>query len=281
MKYFQSLLLLLLCGTVFGQLNGTWQGVLIQKNQDGTTLNFAIWVDFKIEDNQLTGSFRSEQANTPYFKVSKITGKVDGDNVVFKERAIVEHNTQNGMGWCLLLVRFAYNKSEQTLKGTYSSTSEGCFPGELVLIKANKGFNYGATEVSESSSLVEVEKLLVDKKTVVGKQFVLTDVNYQSGKHNIVSSSFAYLNKIAALLNKNNGIKIHLKGYTDSDGNDENNFILSQKRAKSVSDYLVKKGIEKSRITYEGYGESRSIAPNQTKEGKRVNRRVELLIISD
>lgn len=281
MRYFQSLLFLLFCETVFGQLDGAWQGILIQKNPNGATTNFAIWVDLKTDGAQLTGSFRSEQAHSPYFKVSEIIGKIDGNNIVFKEKVIVLHNTQSGMGWCLLSGRFVYNESEQKLKGIYTSVSEGCIPGELVLIKANKGFNHGATKIVESSSLAGVEKLLANKKEVVGKQFVLADVNYQSGKHSIVSSSYAYLNKIVALLKENNAINIHLKGHTDSDGDDESNFLLSQKRAKSVSDYLIKKGIEEGRITFEGYGESRSIASNQSKEGKRANRRVELLIISD
>ena len=86
---------------------------------------------------------------------------------------------------------------------------------------------------------------------------------------------------IVNISRENSLIKIHLKGHTDSDGDDENNFILSHKRAKSVSDYLIKTGIDKARITYEGYGESRSVATNETKEGKRENRRVELLIISE
>ena len=279
MKLFQTLLFLFLFGTAFGQLDGAWQGILIQENPDKTTTNFAIWVDIKTSGTQLTGSFRSEQAKTPYFKVSKIKGKIDGRKIFLKEETIISHNTQSGMFWCFLLAKFNFIESEQKLKGTY--TSEGCMPGELVLIRANKRFNLGATKITESSSLEDVEKLLSEQKAVEGKQFVLTDVNYQSGKHNIVSSSYAYLNRITSLLNENSSLKIHLKGHTDSDGDDENNFLLSQKRAKSVSNYMINEGIDETRITYEGYGESRSIASNQSKERKRVNRRVELLIISD
>ena len=279
MKLFQTLLFLFLFGTSFGQLDGGWQGILIQENPDKTTTNFAIWVDIKTSGTQLTGSFRSEQAKTPYFKVSKIKGKIDGRKIFLKEETIISENTESGMFWCFLLAKFNFIESEQKLKGTY--TSEGCMPGELVLIRANKRFNLGATKITESSSLEDVEKLLSEQKAVEGKQFVLTDVNYQSGKHNIVSSSYAYLNRITSLLNENSSLKIHLKGHTDSDGDDENNFLLSQKRAKSVSNYMINEGIDETRITYEGYGESRSIASNQSKEGKRVNRRVELLIISD
>lgn len=281
MKYLQALILTLICGTSFSQLDGAWQGILIQNNQNGTTTNFAIWVDFKIEGTQLKGSFRSEQAGTPYFKVSTISGEIEGDTIIFQEKKIVKHNTQSGMGWCFLSTRFIYSKAEQKLKGSYSSATEGCIPGELILVKSNKAFNPGATEIVITSSLEEIETLLKNDQTLVGKQFVLSNVNYQSGKYLIVSSSYTYLNKIVALLKENSKIKIHLKGHTDSDGDDEKNFILSQKRAKSVSDYLIKNGIKQQRITYEGYGESRLIATNKTIEGKKENRRVELLIISE
>ena len=85
MKYFQSFLLLLVCGTTFAQLDGSWQGVLIQDNQNGTTTNFAIWVELIVDGPQLKGSFRSEQANSPYYKISSIIGKINGDNVVIKD----------------------------------------------------------------------------------------------------------------------------------------------------------------------------------------------------
>jgi outer membrane protein OmpA-like peptidoglycan-associated protein len=281
MKTIYSFILFLMCATTFAQLDGSWQGVLIQDNQDGTTTNFAIWVTLKTGETLLKGSFRSEQAGSPYYKVSSINGKIADDTIVFKENEIVNHNTQNGMGWCFLLAQFVYHEAEQQLKGTYTSETIGCNPGELVLVKSNKAFNRGATTIIESSSLEGVEKLLLEEKRIVGKQFVLTNVNYQSGKSSIASSSFSYLNKIVKLLKQHGTIKIHLKGHTDSDGDDENNFMLSQKRAKSVSDYLIIKGIKRTRITFEGYGESRSISSNKTKEGKKENRRVELLIISE
>jgi outer membrane protein OmpA-like peptidoglycan-associated protein len=281
MKYCQSLLFLFLCSSVFGQLNGSWQGVLIQGNPDGSTTNFAIWLDLFVDGPRIKGSIRSEQANTPYYKISSIIGKVEGNNILVKEKIIVNEDTQEGMGWCLLLAKFVYNESEQKLKGTYTSDTEGCVPGELVLVKSNKAFNREATEIIEASSLEEVEALLGEEIAVVGKQFVLTDVKFQSGKHNIASSSYSYLNKIVRLLKENSSIKIHLKGHTDSDGDDENNFILSQKRAKSVSEYLEKKGVNEDMVTYEGYGESRSIATNESKPGKQLNRRVELLIVAE
>lgn len=279
---FSAFIFLLLQGVVaYGQIDGSWQGVLIQENQDGTTTNFAVWVKLKSEGTLLSGKFRSEQANTPYYKVSRISGKIDGDNVVFEEGGIDNHKTEQGFGWCSILARFSYNKQEQKLKGSYTSSTAGCIPGELVLVKSNKQFNSQETETIEATTLENVKGLLEENKSILGKQFILSDVNFQSGRYNITSTSYTYLNQIVKMLKGNLNLKIHLKGNTDSDGDDENNFILSQKRAKSVANYLVKNKIEINRITFEGYGESRPISENETKEGKQANRRVELLIISE
>ncbi|MBL4592210.1 MAG: OmpA family protein [Flavobacteriales bacterium] len=278
---FISFTFLLLQVVALGQIDGSWQGVLIQNNQDGTTTNFAVWVELKSEGRYLSGKFRSEQANTPYFKVSKILGKIDGSNVVFKEDTILNHKTEEGFGWCSIIASFIYNQQAQKLKGSYTSRTKGCVSGELVLVKSNKQFNSDKTAITETTTLNKIQGLLEEKKSIIGKQFVLADVNFQSAKYSITASSYAYLNEIVKLLKENLNIKIHLKGNTDSDGDDENNFILSQKRAESVADYLVKKGIAINRITFEGYGESRPIGENETKDGKQVNRRVELLIISE
>ena len=76
----------------------------------------------------------------------------------------------------------------------------------------------------------------------------------------------------------NPGIKIEIQGHTDSDASTSHNQALSERRAKSVATYLTKKGIAAKRLTTKGYGESKPVASNKTKEGKAENRRVELHI---
>jgi outer membrane protein OmpA-like peptidoglycan-associated protein len=66
-----------------------------------------------------------------------------------------------------------------------------------------------------------------------------------------------------------------ISGHTDNVGPDDNNQVLSERRAKSCSDYLVSKGIDASRVTFIGYGETRPRASNETVSGRRLNRRVE------
>jgi OOP family OmpA-OmpF porin len=75
---------------------------------------------------------------------------------------------------------------------------------------------------------------------------------------------------------------VSLEGHADSIGTDEYNQKLSERRAASVKNYLIKKGaIDERKITSTGYGESKPVASNNTKEGRAENRRVEVLILSE
>ena len=71
-------------------------------------------------------------------------------------------------------------------------------------------------------------------------------------------------------------VKIEVQGHSDSRGNDQMNLELSQARAETVASYLVGLGVESSRITARGYGETMFIAENDTKAGRAANRRVEI-----
>ena len=74
-------------------------------------------------------------------------------------------------------------------------------------------------------------------------------------------------------------LKIEISGHTDSKGSDPYNQKLSEKRAKSVVDYLIGKGISKSRLTYRGAGEAEPVATNDTEEGMQMNRRTEFKVL--
>ena len=92
----------------------------------------------------------------------------------------------------------------------------------------------------------------------------------------IWKSSYAHLDRIVNLL-KSTPVKIILAGHTDSIGYENYNLVLSEKRANSVYKYFVDKGIDPEKITTIGYGESRPLTSNNTKEGRRRNRRVEFI----
>jgi outer membrane protein OmpA-like peptidoglycan-associated protein len=87
------------------------------------------------------------------------------------------------------------------------------------------------------------------------------------------------LQNLVSFLKNNSELKIEIQGHTDSSGNAETNQILSQRRAKSVVDYLVKNGITVNRLKFGGYGDKVPIASNETVEGRMLNRRTTIKIL--
>jgi len=81
------------------------------------------------------------------------------------------------------------------------------------------------------------------------------------------------------VLLQRNDLRIRIEGHTDNVGSPEQNRELSRKRAQAVKDYLVHKGIAPSRLTVEGVGPDKPIAPNTIAEGRAANRRVEFIIV--
>lgn len=100
-------------------------------------------------------------------------------------------------------------------------------------------------------------------------------IRFETGKASLKTSSFAVLDKIASILNRYPNYNVSIAGHTDSVGNSDNNRLLSEERAKSCFNYLLSKGFDSSRISFIGYGETQPISTNSTKEGRRLNRRVE------
>ncbi len=113
----------------------------------------------------------------------------------------------------------------------------------------------------------------------VGETYKLKNINFETGKSKLIDESIAELDKLAEYLKNNKNIKIEIDGYTDNVGTEKFNLKLSENRAKAVKNYLVKKDIDKERITYKGFGSSLPIATNYTPEGRKLNRRVEFKIL--
>lgn len=102
---------------------------------------------------------------------------------------------------------------------------------------------------------------------------------FATGQYTLRSTAQTELNKVVEELKKFSDYTIRIEGHTDSDGDEKNNQTLSEKRAESVKNFLVSKGVNKTRIITAGYGELLPVADNETEEGKQQNRRVNILII--
>ncbi len=104
-------------------------------------------------------------------------------------------------------------------------------------------------------------------------------VLFASNRSDLLPGAQAKLNDVAAALTKQDAeSKISVEGHTDSQGDASYNQELSQRRAQSVRDYLVSRGIAADRVSAQGFGLTRPIADNASPEGRANNRRVEIVV---
>jgi outer membrane protein OmpA-like peptidoglycan-associated protein len=118
-------------------------------------------------------------------------------------------------------------------------------------------------------------------KLTAEKIEILQVVNFDTNKATIKKDSFQLLQDVSKVLNDNPNIrKIRVEGHTDNVGKPDKNLKLSKDRAASVMKFLVEQGkVDAARLVSEGYGDTKPVADNGTKEGKAKNRRVEFLIL--
>jgi len=111
----------------------------------------------------------------------------------------------------------------------------------------------------------------------VPQKLVLVGVNFDFDKATLRQEDIAIIDKDVAKLEQWGNVDIEVAGHTDSRGSDQYNMDLSQKRAQTIRDYLISKGIAAGRLTAKGYGESQPVADNAVDDGRFQNRRVELI----
>jgi len=110
----------------------------------------------------------------------------------------------------------------------------------------------------------------------------LEGVGFETNSNRVTADSRAVLDRVGADLKKYPGLRVELQGHTDSSGADAYNLKLSQQRADAVRDYLIQSAaVPPSQLVAKGYGETQPVASNTTVEGRAVNRRVVMLVLSN
>lgn len=126
----------------------------------------------------------------------------------------------------------------------------------------------------------EIDTHIIMPRAEVGSKVILRNVFFDVGKADLKQQSIAEVEKIISLLAANPELKVQINGHTDNTGNAASNKALSLRRATSVVDYLISKGIDASRVAAKGYGSERPIVSNDEEVGGReINRRSEIEII--
>lgn len=110
-----------------------------------------------------------------------------------------------------------------------------------------------------------------------GKAITLNNVYFEQSSFIMQRESYPELDKVVTMLRTNPMTKIEIGGHTDNIGDQRLNLALSENRAKVILNYLVSKGIDEERLIYKGYGGTKPVAPNDTEDNKKKNRRVEII----
>jgi outer membrane protein OmpA-like peptidoglycan-associated protein/tetratricopeptide (TPR) repeat protein len=112
-------------------------------------------------------------------------------------------------------------------------------------------------------------------------KIILKNVFFDTKKTDLKPASTTELDNVVRLMNENPNMKILISGFTDNVGKPADNLKLSTGRAVAVVNYLVAKGLKKERLSFKGLGEAKPIATNDTEEGRALNRRTELSVVSN
>ncbi|MBO5950223.1 MAG: OmpA family protein [Fibrobacteraceae bacterium] len=136
-----------------------------------------------------------------------------------------------------------------------------------------------ARQKEAKSKLNELQSKLIQvtqdaRGIILSMSDILFDVNKASLKQDLKTS----LAKVAGILSVYQELNVLVEGHTDNTGSEKHNMKLSEQRAKNVMDFLVSQGIDVSRLTSKGYGMTRPVGDNKTKDGRQKNRRVDLVI---
>ena len=110
----------------------------------------------------------------------------------------------------------------------------------------------------------------------LNKTYVLKNIQFDFNSYRLMPESFYDLQQVAEYLKKHPDLSVELAGHTDSAGDDAYNKDLSANRAKSAADYLISRGIQKSRISTIGFGEEKPLMDGETDQANEANRRVEI-----
>jgi OOP family OmpA-OmpF porin len=170
--------------------------------------------------------------------------------------------------------------------GRYTFTMEDFQPVKAVATV--KEYYTGNVQIATPTNLDD-ERLASPELCLVAIKYdepvVVNNIFYEFAKWTLKDESFPELDKLVKLMAENPTIRAEIGAHTDAIGSDKANQILSEKRAQSVVDYLVSKGISKDRLTVKGYGESMPIEPNTKGDGsdnpagREKNRRTEFKVI--
>lgn len=269
--------------------NDTWESVSQKLNgslKKGKKYSFSIYLCTSDIYKSATSRNRNTRVNYVTPAVLRIFGGqsyCDHGAILLAESKIVRNND-----WQIYNFTFKPNRdiSYITLEAYYETPVLFPYNGNILVDNASpireiidknpKITNPTPPKAKENSTIAALKS----NKVKAGQIIRIDELYFQADTSNINPSSFNVLNEVFNFLKKNKNVVIEVGGHTNGVPSDAYCQRLSTARAKEVAEYLIKKGIQRDRVKYKGYGKSQPIASDKTATGRKKNQRVEIKILS-
>lgn len=250
------------------------------------------------EEDQL-GIIVASDGDVAYFGANKLNGEKGWDIYEFKmpekakpERVAIMKGAvttpdQQPAQQAQVELKYAQSGASEKVKvnaddGTYAAIVKLSKKEDVLLTVEGEGIAFNSRIISRKENEKQPVVMKLDMEAAqedADTPFVINDIVYTTNKAEMQEDSKLILAEFAAYLKKKPELRIEIRGHTDNVGNDQNNMALSADRAFEVLNYLASLGVEGTRMTAKGYGETKPIGDNDTEEGRKKNRRTEFVIV--
>lgn len=206
-------------------------------------------------------------------KVLFVKGQVRGDNDEIPLAAKIEMKN--------LTTSETIEVDYDSLTGNYASVVS--FDADYIMTIKKEGHAYNSQYFGQEDSAINgvVTSDLELRKIAVGSAYKLNNIRFATNSSELNKASKNIISDFAGFLKENPRVNVAIHGHTDSAGDAAANMILSNDRAKSVYDFLIKSGITSSRLSYRGFGQTKPVVSNENEEGRSKNRRTEFVIMNN
>ncbi|NVK64413.1 MAG: OmpA family protein [Flavobacteriales bacterium] len=199
-----------------------------------------------------------------------------------------ELKDENGEGVKDATIEVLYEGSDEVTKvkvngndGKYAAIVKQNTPGDVMVTVKKDGHAFDAKVIKKEEVAENVAirgKDLDVRELKMGEAYTINEILYNTSSSLMNSRSKFILKGFARFLNENTSITVAIQGHTDDVGDDAQNLKLSDDRANGVRDYLISLGVDASRLTAQGYGETMPKVPNTSAANRAKNRRTDFVI---
>jgi outer membrane protein OmpA-like peptidoglycan-associated protein/tetratricopeptide (TPR) repeat protein len=246
-------------------------------NSDADEAGF--YVDFKGERAYIASSREGGFGGLDIYSL-KLSKDKKPNPVTYVKGTILDFDTKNEISGRIELINLGTGKSVLSDSSTrFFTTLEP--HGMYGLNVYRNGYLFYSANFQPTLSTLDSPFLVTAllKPIKIDQSVVLNNIFFETDKFDLRPESYPELQKLYTLLKNNPDVLVEISGHTDNQGSEAHNTLLSDKRAKSVKEYLVKAGIPANSIKTAGYAASKPIGDNNTAFGRAQNRRIEMKII--